>query len=270
MTQHRPGPTSGLRARVVVAVAAAALLAAQRPAEGAITASVPPTQEIEIIDPNADPAGIPAVNLEPHACCGDRLAVDIPPAILVHRYYYTGDRSFQAQMLPGGPVIVVASHPIINERCYIPVQMLPGAPVVRYTGKSIEYDFGQHGISIVFGRHGPPTVTYRSHVPLRRKTSNLITGVGDHTKELMEKSGVSKATRGAADGTKNLAVNLHNGASNFGRNVLSTPVQFFKSTPIGNMFSKNAEEAARLARDGEVREAAARSLANEASLPTVQ
>ena len=72
--------------------------------------------------------------------------VDIPPVILVHRYYFTGERSFQAQLLPGGPSIVVVNHPKTGERTYIDVQMPPGAPRVTYTDHSIEYDYGETGV----------------------------------------------------------------------------------------------------------------------------
>src|SRR5437870_1587189 len=75
-------------------------------------APVPPALEIEILDPNVDPRGNPAVLTRPATvltCTGPegRVVVDIPPTVLVHRYYYTGDRSFQARLLPGGPCIVV-------------------------------------------------------------------------------------------------------------------------------------------------------------------
>ena len=115
-------------------------------------ANVPPTMEIEVLDPNADPLGRPAVELNRDDC--GNLIVDIPPVVLVHRYYYTGDRSFQAQLLPGGPSIVVVNHPKTGARCYIDVQMMPGAPRVTYTGHAIEYDYGEHGITIHFGLFG--------------------------------------------------------------------------------------------------------------------
>jgi len=63
------------------------------------TTNVPPTLEIEVLDPNADPLGRPAVELVPDEY-GNTL-VNIPPVVLVHRYYFTGERSFQAQPLPG-------------------------------------------------------------------------------------------------------------------------------------------------------------------------
>src|SRR5437016_1193792 len=69
---------------------------------------VPPTLEIEVLDPNVDPRGNPAVVTKPscvRTCHGPegRLTVDIPEVVLVHRYYYTGDRTFQGPFLPGGP-----------------------------------------------------------------------------------------------------------------------------------------------------------------------
>jgi hypothetical protein len=124
------------------------------------TTNVPPTLEIEVLDPNADPLGRPAVELIPDEY-GNTL-VNIPPVVLVHRYYFTGERSFQAQLLPGGPSIVVVNHPKTGERTYIDVQMPPGAPRVTYTDHSIDYDFGDTGVSVVFGLFGHPSVKYRS------------------------------------------------------------------------------------------------------------
>ena len=127
-------------------------------------APVPPGLEIEVLDSNVA-IGNPAVIVRDR---GDGTSsVEIPPVVLVHRYYYTGDRSFQAQILPGGPSIVVVHHPKTGEQCYIPVQMLPGAPRVHYSGSKIEYDYGRHGITISFGLFGRPKVTYRTSNSIR-------------------------------------------------------------------------------------------------------
>ena len=101
--------------------------------------AVPPGLEIEVLDPNVDPRGNPAVVTRPAVALTStgpdgRVIVDIPPTVLVHRYYYTGDRTSQARLLPGGPCIVVVSHPKTGERLYIPVQFPPGAPRVTLTG----------------------------------------------------------------------------------------------------------------------------------------
>lgn len=150
----------------ILALLTPSIRAAHRPPR-----NVPPTDEIEVLDPNADPLGRPAVELRQSA---DGLQVDIPPSVLVHKYYYTGDRSFQAQMLPGGPSIIVVNHPKTGERCYIQAQMLPGAPRVTYTSSCIEYDYGENGITIHFGLFGQPTIKYRSGLPWSRRLSNAV------------------------------------------------------------------------------------------------
>src|SRR5262245_25182228 len=97
-------------------ILAAALASATYAGDHRPAVTVPATLEIEVLDPGVDPNGNPAVRLQPGP--DGRVQVDIPPVILVHRYYYSGDRSFQGPMLPGGPSIVVANHPVTGERCY--------------------------------------------------------------------------------------------------------------------------------------------------------
>jgi len=70
------------------------------------SAPVPPTQEIELLDPGQSTTGIPAVQTV--AGLDGMNKVEIPPTVLVHRYYPSGDRSFQGPMLPGGPMIIAA------------------------------------------------------------------------------------------------------------------------------------------------------------------
>ncbi len=141
-------------------------LFADRPAS-----NVPPTLEIEVLDPNADPLGRPAVELVQGE---NGMIVEIPPVVLVHRYYFTGERSFQAQLLPGGPTIVVANHPKTGERTYIDVQMPPGAPRVTYTDRAIEYDFGNTGVTVCFGILGNPSVSYRSGPSVQSRVNKLL------------------------------------------------------------------------------------------------
>lgn len=136
------------------------------------SANVPPTLEIEVLDPNADPLGRPAIELTRDQ--NGKMIVEIPPVVLVHRYYFTGERSFQAQLLPGGPTIVVFNHPKTGERTYIDVQMPPGAPRVTYTDHAIEYDFGNTGVTVCFGLLGNPSVKYRSGPSVTSRVNKLM------------------------------------------------------------------------------------------------
>jgi hypothetical protein len=148
------------------------LTATRGRAEHTSFAPVPPSLEIEVLDPGVDPLGNPAVVLNRAENGG--LKVDIPPVVLVHRYYYTGDRSFQGPMLPGGPSLIVVNHPKTGERCYVPVQMMPGAPRVTYTAHCIEYDYGAWGTTLSFGLFGHPKVSYRTGTPWKKKVANAV------------------------------------------------------------------------------------------------
>lgn len=135
-------------------------------------ANVPPTQEIEILDPGVDPEGRPAVLIDRSS--DGETTVDIPPVVLVHRFYYSGDRSFQGPMLPGGPSILVVNHPKTGERLYVEAQMMPGAPRVTYTRHGIEYDYGEHAVSLRFGLLGKPKVMYRSGTSWSERVGRVL------------------------------------------------------------------------------------------------
>ena len=175
------------------AIAGCATASGKRPA-----APVPPTQEIEILDPGVDPTGKPAVVVRPGL--GGLQQVDIPPAVLVHRYYYTGNRTFQGPMLPGGPVIVVVNHPKTGERVYVPVTIPPGAPKVSYTGDSIRYEYGSQSVTLIFGLCGKPRVKYSQGTMIGEKLREL----GEGLRELPQtvKTKVQSVTQSSASPPK--------------------------------------------------------------------
>lgn len=190
------------------------LLHAQQPdsllpnATGSVTSRVSPVLEMEILDPNQDARGNPAIQLTTDE--DGQTQVEIPPSIIVHRYYYTGDRSFRGPDLPGGPSIVVAQNPRDGQQCYLPVQMLPGSPVVHYTERKIEYDFGNRAVIISFPAVGDPVVSYRNGRPLSEKVvramgvdkaKQLLSGTKTSLNSVKEKAGTAaKATSLAAQG----------------------------------------------------------------------
>lgn len=164
-------------------------------------APVPATQEIEVLDPGVDPTGKPAVLLHPGPL---GQVVDIPPAVLVHRFYYTGDRTFQAQMLPGGPVIVAVSHPQTLERVYVPLTMPPGAPRVTYTAHEIRYDYGPQSVTLKFGVCGKPTVCYSQSTQLHETARQKAIACRDTTLDLYRRTGIADGCRQLKDETRKL------------------------------------------------------------------
>lgn len=219
--------TTPNRAKSTVVICLAAMLVSSLAlAARRHTFPVPPGDEIQVLDPNAHPLGWPAVELwRDH----EGMQVDIPPSVLVHKYYYTGDRSFQAQLLPGGPVIIVVTHPRTGERCYVQTQMLPGAPRVTYAARSIEYDYGSHGMTLHFGLFGQPTVKYRSGERLTERVGTLI-----HAEQLQDRTqqvaqGARNVAQTSSSAFKGVAVDAYRVAG-----VVTLPVQnLLRFMPLG-------------------------------------
>jgi hypothetical protein len=163
-------------------------------------APVPPTQEIEVLDPGVDPTGKPRAVLAPGP--GGGLAIDVPPTVLVHRFYPTGDRTFQGPMIPGGPVIVAVNHPRTLERVYVPVTLPPGAPQVTYRGESIRYDYGPQSVILKFGLCGKPTVHYPQSTVIGYRASEAASGLVSTSRSLVSRSGLTDGWSRFAQGTK--------------------------------------------------------------------
>jgi hypothetical protein len=249
---------------------AAVVVLIGRPALGQRTAPVPAALEIEVLDPNADPVGNAAVELRPSRYGGGTLEVDIPPVVLVHRYYYTGNRSFQGPMLPGGPSIVVCHHPRSGDRVYIPVQLMPGAPMVRYTASGIEYDYGRHGIKIGFGIFGKPKVAYRNCTPATRMAKNLAVNTGERIVGAVNASRIPQA----AEATGRLATNLSCAAQSLTETaveiVTNPAIQLINATPLGSVLDKPPEDIPTRIRDRQVEAAAEQARREDAFIPTLR
>lgn len=203
-------------ALLILAAAGTARADGFRPA----AAPVPPTQEIEILDPGVDPTGKPAVLIRP-GLAGQ--VVDIPPAVIVHRFYYTGDRTFQGPMLPGGPTIVAVNHPATLERVYVPVTMPPGAPRVTYTAHAIRYDYGPQSVTLRFGVCGKPTVYYSQGTQIVEKAREKMVGAAATTRDLVRRTGIRDGFQQLGDETKKL---LGTTADAFGsaRQTVTAPI----------------------------------------------
>lgn len=166
------------------------------------SAPVPATQEIEVLDPGVGSGPAPAAVGLPGPAGG--LVVDVPPAVLVHRFYYTGDRSFQAQLLPGGPLIVAVTHPQTLTREYVPLTLPPGAPRVTYTARAIRYDYGPQSVTLSFGACGRPAVTYSQATAVGNRLTTGLANTAATTRDLVQRTGLPAGVRAVGQGTREL------------------------------------------------------------------
>jgi hypothetical protein len=231
-------------------------------------APVPPTKEMVILDPSADPLGDPAVRARPSEFGG--MVIDIPPTVIVHRYYYAGDRTFQGPFVPGGPTIVVASHPKTGERLYIPVQMIPGAPRVTYTSRSIQYDYGNQGIDVEFCfLTGRPIVSYRRGKTLHRIASDAYGSMVDASKSLALRSGAAEASHKTLESAKSFSGGVVDRTRDAGK-IVATPIWQLKQLPVINWFSSNPADTAQRVRDAEIQINSIKGRNATIDIPTVR
>jgi len=164
-----------------------------------------PTQEIEILDPNVDPEGRPVVRPKPKG--NGVMDVDIPPTIIVHKYYYSGDRSFRGPYIPGGPSVVVAGHPRTGERVYVPTMMFPGFPTVTYRSSSIRYDYGPQSVEVCFGWF-KPRVVYSQGTKVGESAKDVAERLGNGTRNLVQRTDLPVMADKVKTGAKNALANV--------------------------------------------------------------
>jgi hypothetical protein len=262
MRRHKYWSLYGLALAVGLAIPAAARSGELHHANGGTT--VPPGDEIQVLDPGVDPTGKPAV-LVKTTTDKTQLTVEIPPSVLVFRYYYTGDRSFQAQILPGGPTRVVLHHPRTGEQCILDVQMPPGAPRVTYSGRGVEFDYGPRKLSIVFPPYCRPKVVYGdSH------TSEAAAALSYYPHQWMHACGIDKGAETATEGGKAACSGLAAGVAGLGKAALMPVKNAASFTPVGSLFEQDPAAAAKRARDQAVQKAEAEKTRLEADYRTLR
>lgn len=226
-------------------------------------ASVPPTLELEVLDPGVDPNGNPRVVVN------DDGTVDIPPTVIVHRYYYSGDRSFQGPMLPGGPSILVMNHPKTGQKTYVSAQMMPGAPRVTYTKNRIVFQYPKHATIVEFG-WGAPKVKYRNGLTMSQKVSKTL-----RLEELQQSFESSRQKfREASERRKLIATGVAAQAVQ-GAKVVTLPFQniaqtlpFGKKIFSGELGTYYAEKGALFQRDWKNEHAERRAKIDDLTIPT--
>lgn len=146
--------------------------------------------DLVVLDPGAHERGLPAVKLDPAE--DGRLTIDIPPAVHVHRYYYSGDKEIQGPIIHGGPTVVVANHPKTGERMYVDVTLPAGAPRIAYNKHGITYVYPDKRVEVMFqGLASNPhrtIVRQKSGKGFRRNVRNARQHLKKHVRESLDNS----------------------------------------------------------------------------------
>ncbi len=90
---------------------------------------------------------------------------DIQPTLHVHRYYYNGDKEYQAKLLQAGPTIVSVCHPRTGKRLYAQVNLPSGAPIIVYEEDSLTYVYTKTRVVLSFkgdDGHEEVVMTYKN------------------------------------------------------------------------------------------------------------
>jgi hypothetical protein len=257
-----PSGISPIQPTMTMALQARAHLPASTP--------VPPTEEIQVLDPNVDPMGRPAVKVNPTIGPDGLARVDIPPCVLVLRYYYTGDRSFQGPMLPGGPSIIVVNHPADGARLYLEVQMPPGAPRVIYNRHYIEFNYGVQSVKLSFGAHGRPKVSFRQGVSTMTKVKVARIEARQATARFIERTGAPEAARKVHQKAKSVASSTADRIHDVGKAAVTPVLQVVKLIPGINLLNSDSVEQAETERNTLVKQASSDLTTLEGTIPTVR
>lgn len=233
---------------------------------------VPPVDEITVLDPGTNSEGKPRPIVFKGADGQQR--VDIPPTVIVHNFYYTGDRDFRGPILPGGPSIVVVTHPITSERLYLDVQMLPGSPRIVYRRDHIDYQFATQRIRLRF--HHPlhlhdrnaATVDYDDEDGSRLLETAAATK--GHVHDWVDRTGFPDAVHEVAQGTRDVLDTSADRIRDAGEFLVSPFVLLVQSTPLSGLVRSTAEDRATESRDAAVQRASRETERAEKWIPTLR
>ena len=205
--------------------------------------NVPPADELEILDPRVDPEGKPRALVLPSPDGSQQ--IEIPPTIIVHRYYYTGDRDFQAPMLKGGPTVLAVQNPATGEQAYVNVLLPPGSPRIHYRRDRIVYEFRTEYITVKFGHPGPlgmgklakPTVAVTHHSPAAKDAMKHLEQKHKDTGEWFERTGIPQAAATVVKTGQQVASSSADTVHTVGSRVTAPVVAAWKATPLSSITS---------------------------------
>lgn len=203
--------------------------------------TVSPADELEILDPRVDPEGKPKALMLPSP--DGTQQIEIPPTIIVHRYYYTGDRDFQGPMLKGGPTVLTVQNPATGEQAYVEVLLPPGAPRIHYRRDRIVYEYRTEFITVKFGHPGPlgmgklakPTVAITHHSPAAKDAMKHLEQKHISTGEWLERTGIPHAASTVAKTGQQVVSSSADTIHTVGNRVTAPVIAAWKATPLSSL-----------------------------------
>lgn len=210
--------------------------------------NVPPMEELEILDPRVDAEGKPRAVVLPGM--NGLPQVQIPPTVIVHRYYYTGDRDFQGPMLQGGPTVFTVNDPTTGEQVYVEVLLPPGSPRVKYRRDRIVYDYPTQAVTVCFGHPGPlglgrvakPSVSICHHSPAVKNAAQHADKKRQEIGDWWTRTGVTQGTTQAVQTCKQCATNSADAIQTVGTAVTTPLVAIWKATPLSGLTSSQVPQ----------------------------
>ena len=206
---------------------------------------VPPADEIAVLTPDQDTGQRPFPRVVEGA---DGLQhVEIAPSVVVHRYYYTGDRSFQGPFLPGGPTVIIAGHPRTGEQISVEARLLPGAPRIHYSRKSIRYDYGGSCITLDFGLLDTPTprVIYQQQPQVVTAAETRISRMSRTIREAGAASGIRETAGELRKRSRDAVLGISERAADVQQVVLRGVTSVVDATPLKTLLTPSGRSDAR-------------------------
>ncbi len=223
--------------QLVMVMTAAVVLSADVHAEdGALKVS--PADELLVIDPSVDSRERPTPQFVPGTTPGTQ-QIEIPPTVIIHRYYYTGNRSFQGPMLPGGPSVLVLNHPRTGEQVSVQAQLLPGAPRVKYTADGISYDYGDREICLVFSLLGgcEPKIVFQRKPAAAGRLAESVVSAQDRSHEFVRRTGLPTLLRNARQRTHDGFMALGDRINDLGPGMIQRVSSVIDSSPATELLT---------------------------------
>lgn len=207
--------------------------------------TVSPMDELQILDPSVDPEGKPRPLVVPGG--NGELQIQIPPTVIVHRFYYTGDRDFQGPMIQGGPMIFAVNNPATGEQEYVDVLLPPGAPRIKYRRDRIVYEYRDRAITVAFGhpglsgkgKHARTTVSIKHHCPIRKDVERQREAKQEESRALWARTGIPEAKAQVKQSSHEVVGVAADAVQFVGKTATAPVIAIWQATPLSKL--NNAE-----------------------------